>query len=343
MKLNMNDASDMFGNVISIQPQILTINGKKMNNPKEEKNENTKQNENNLYIIERSQIEQNLEDFNSYENLLSRILDEPIDYEKGNNDNVQKKKIKKQNDTKKILEKKKPKGNLLIQNYFDNKINRIKTRDFEIKKLKNNILDNKSADKEKEKIISPRKIRDCQRSSKEVYNIPQVKTYPIKKANHKTQSETQLPINKDIYNNKSNKSEIELSKSIHKSERFSIEGDFISEHSIQNDKYEEQKAYDFEIENLDNNPNKLSNKPVYVLTNQIVNINKKSIINNLDKKDSNNTTSKISNSTKRIEKKQFKEEYIQTEEYELKKKNHITNQYTFSVEGKKKKFRFCCF
>ena len=63
MKLNMNDASDMFGNVISIQPQILTINGKKVNAPKEEKNENTKQNEMNL--IERSQIEQNLEDFNS--------------------------------------------------------------------------------------------------------------------------------------------------------------------------------------------------------------------------------------------------------------------------------------
>ena len=340
MKLNMNDASDMFGNVISIQPQILTINGKKVNAPKEEKNENTKQNEMNL--IERSQIEQNLEDFNSYENLLSRILDEPIIYEKGNNENVQKKKIKKQIDSKKLLEKKKPKGNLLIQNYFDNKINRIKTRDFEIKKLKNNILDNKSGDKEKEKLISQRKIKEYQRSSKEVYNIPQVKTYPIKKPNHKTQSETQLPINKEIYNNKSNKSEIELSKSIHKSERFSIEGDFISERSIQNDKYEEQKAYDFEMENLDNNPNKLSNKPVYVLTNQIVNINKKSIINNLDKKDSNNTTSKISNSSKRIEKKKFKEEYIQTEEYELKKKNDITNHITFSVEGKKK-FRFCCF
>ena len=73
MKLNMNDASDMFGNVISIQPQILTINGKKVNAPKEEKNENSKQNENNLYKIERPQIEQNLEDFNSYEKLLSRI------------------------------------------------------------------------------------------------------------------------------------------------------------------------------------------------------------------------------------------------------------------------------
>ena len=72
-----------------------------------------------------------------------------------------------------------------------------------------------------------------------------------------------------------------------------------------------------------------------MLTNQIVNINKKSIINNLDKKDINN--SKISTLSKKSDKKKYKEEYIQTEEYVLEK-----NNVNFTVKGKKKSW-FCCF
>lgn len=96
MKLNMNDASDIFGNAVSIQPQILTINGKKVNNSKDEKLEISRQKENNFYKKEKSQIKEEFEDFNSYEHLLCRILDDPlINNEKGNNESIQKKKIKK--------------------------------------------------------------------------------------------------------------------------------------------------------------------------------------------------------------------------------------------------------
>ena len=83
MKVHMNDATDLFGNAFLIQPQIITINGKKINlNNKNEKNEKKKK-ESNLEKIERSQIEQDMEDSNSYEIILSKILDKPqIDIEK---------------------------------------------------------------------------------------------------------------------------------------------------------------------------------------------------------------------------------------------------------------------
>ena len=51
MKYSLNDASDIFGNVISIQPQILTINGKRVINSKDD-NLNKKDN----YKKEKSQI-----------------------------------------------------------------------------------------------------------------------------------------------------------------------------------------------------------------------------------------------------------------------------------------------
>ena len=351
MKLNMNDASDIFGNAVSIQPQILTINGKKVNNSKDEKLEISRQKENNFYKKEKSQIKEEFEDFNSYEHLLCRILDDPlINNEKGNNESIQKKKNKKVNDDKynnnnknennqkkydkksdnkkkNLLEKKKTKGNSKIQNYFENKLNRIKTRDFEIKKYENKILDNnKSSEKEKVIINTHRKLKE-KKNNKEEYNIPELNVIPIKNDNNKFYSNIDFSLNKD---EKSFKSEIQLSKSIHKSEKFSIDSELLSNQSKK--KFEENKN----CENVNFTKKKITNKPVYVLTNQIVNINKKRIINNLEQND-NYSNSKISTSTKKSEKKKFKEEFIQTEDYIL-KKNHIT----FSVKGKKKSW-FCCF
>ncbi len=232
--------------------------------------------------------------------------------------------IKKATTKKKIHQKKKTKGNSIIQNYFENKLNRIKTRDFEIKKYENKILDNnKSSEKEKLIINTHRKLKENKNNIEE-NNIPELNVIPIKNDNNKFYSNIDFSINKG---EKSFKSEIQLSKSIHKSEKFSVESELLS-----NQKFEENKN----CENVNFTKKKITNKPVYVLTNQIVNINKKRIINNLDQND-NYSNSKISTSTKKSEKKKFKEEFIQTEDYIL-KKNHIT----FSVKGKKKSW-FCCF
>ena len=91
-----------------------------------------------------------------------------------------------------------------------------------------------------------------------------------------------------------------------------------------------QKVFDFEI---GDNTKKVNNKPVYVLTNQIVNINKKNIINNVDKDIKDIKSISELQSENKIE---TKEECIQTDEMKL-RKNHLN----FMVQGKKKSFLGC--
>ena len=45
MKVHMNDVTDLFRNSLLIQPSIITINGKKINNLKNEKNKKKKKNQ----------------------------------------------------------------------------------------------------------------------------------------------------------------------------------------------------------------------------------------------------------------------------------------------------------
>ncbi len=348
MKYNLNDASDIFGNVISIQPQILTINGKRVVNSKDD----------NLYKKddykkEKSPAENDKEDYNSYENLLSRILDNNLmEIEKDSNKKRNKvnseeklinksdskkeflKKIEKNNKlliSKNTIEKKKIKDNLL-KTPSDIKLKRIKTRDYEIKKFENKILD-KSEEKNNQNVTKQKK--KCQRFSQQV-NYPKIKISNADNTNNNELNNNKKDNDKITILEQSYKSELENSKSIPKIEKFSIEGDILSkeESILKKSQFEELNSNNFDIEQ-DDNSKKISNKPVYVLTNQIVNINKKSIINNLDKKDINNT--QISTLTKRSEKKTYKEEYIQTDQYVLDK-----NNVNFTVEGKKKSW-FCCF
>ena len=347
MKYSLNDASDIFGNVISIQPQILTINGKRVINSKDD-NLNKKDN----YKKEKSQIENRKDDYNSYENLLSRILDNPLmEIEKESikkrkkinreekliNKTDSKKESPKKNEknnkleSKKTLEKKKPKYNILKTPSNIN-FKRIKTKDYEINKFENKILD-KSTEKNQNK---QKQKKNCQRFSQQdnylkINNFDRIKNNIDLNINKNNNDNEKLSI-KDI----SNKSDIELSKSIHKSEKFSVEGEIISKEKsiLKKSQLEEINSSNFDL-NQDNNIKSLNNKDVYVLTNQIVNINKKNVINNLDKNDRNNT--KITTLTKRSEKKRFKEEYIQTNENVLEK-----NNVNFTIEGKKNSL-FCCF
>ena len=350
MKYNLNDASNIFGKVISIQPQILTINGKRVINSKDDilyKKDNFKK--------EKSQVENDKEDYNSYENLLCRILDSNLteiekDPNKKRNKVNSEEKLFSKNDIKKdspkrseksnkllisknTIEKKKIKSNLL-KTPSDINLKRIKTRDYEIKKFENKIL-NKSREKNNQNIPKHKKL--FQRFSQQV-NYPKIKISNfdnIKKnldLNNNNNDNDKITVKEN-----SNKSDIGLSKSIHKSEKFSVTGEIISkeESLLKKSEIEELNSNNFDLEQDNDDSKKISNKPVYVLTNQIVNINKKSIINNLDKKDINN--SKISTLSKKSDKKKYKEEYIQTEEYVLEK-----NNVNFTVKGKKKSW-FCCF
>jgi len=334
MKVHMNNATDLFGNAFLIQPQIITINGKKINlNDKNEK----KKKESNLEKIERSQIEQDMDDSNSYEIILSKILDKPpIDIEKEmdnlphskkhnnhNNNNTNEEKKKNNKIDHSTITKKKIKNNLLVIP-SDEKYQRRKTSSFEVNNFQNIVLSEMEKKKEKKFDIST-----PQRFSSDKSSLPKLNNFQLQSQNFL--KKTNLMKDIDLSTIKDLKSDICDKSNTHINERLNFDELLYKKEKKIPNVLVEQKVYDFEI---DDKTKKLNNKPVYVLTNQIVNINKKNIINNMDKDINDIKSISELQSENKIE---TKEECIQTEEIIL-KKNHLN----FMVQGKKKSF-FGCF
>ena len=337
MKVHMNDATDLFGNAFLIQPQIITINGKKINlNNKNDKNEKKKK-ETNLEKIERSQIEQDMEDSNSYEIILSKILDKPpIDIEKemdnlphskkhnnhkDNNTNEEKKKNNKIEHS--TITKKKLKNNLLVIPSED-KFQRRKTSSFDVNNFQNIVLSEMENKKEK-KIID---IKTPQRFSSDKSALPKMNNFQLQSQNFLKKSNLMKDI--DLSTIKDLKSDIGDKSNTHINEKLNFEELLFKKEKKLDNNFIIQKVFDFEI---GDNIKKVNNKPVYVLTNQIVNINKKNIINNMDKDIKDIKSISELQSENKIE---TKEECIQTDEMKL-RKNHLN----FMVQGKKKSFLGC--
>jgi hypothetical protein len=337
MKVHMNDATDLFGNAFLIQPQIITINGKKINlNNKNDKNEKKKK-ETNLEKIERSQIEQDMEDSNSYEIILSKILDKPpIDIEKemdnlphskkhnnhkDNNTNEEKKKNNKIEHS--TITKKKLKNNLLVIPSED-KFQRRKTSSFDVNNFQNIVLSEMENKKEK-KIID---IKTPQRFSSDKSALPKMNNFQLQSQNFLKKSNLMKDI--DLSTIKDLKSDIGDKSNTHINEKLNFEELLFKKEKKLDNNFIIQKVFDFEI---GDNTKKVNNKPVYVLTNQIVNINKKNIINNVDKDIKDIKSISELQSENKIE---TKEECIQTDEMKL-RKNHLN----FMVQGKKKSFLGC--
>ena len=337
MKVHMNDATDLFGNAFLIQPQIITINGKKINlNNKNDKNEKKKK-ETNLEKIERSQIEQDMEDSNSYEIILSKILDKPpIDIEKemdnlphskkhnnhkDNNTNEEKKKNNKNEHS--TITKKKLKNNLLVIPSED-KFQRRKTSSFDVNNFQNIVLSEMENKKEK-KIID---IKTPQRFSSDKSALPKMNNFQLQSQNFLKKSNLMKDI--DLSTIKDLKSDIGDKSNTHINEKLNFEELLFKKEKKLDNNFIIQKVFDFEI---GDNTKKVNNKPVYVLTNQIVNINKKNIINNVDKDIKDIKSISELQSENKIE---TKEECIQTDEMKL-RKNHLN----FMVQGKKKSFLGC--
>lgn len=337
MKVHMNDATDLFGNAFLIQPQIITINGKKINlNNKNDKNEKKKK-ETNLEKIERSQIEQDMEDSNSYEIILSKILDKPpIDIEKemdnlphskkhnnhkDNNTNEEKKKNNKIEHS--TITKKKLKNNLLVIPSED-KFQRRKTSSFDVNNFQNIVLSEMENKKEK-KIID---IKTPQRFSSDKSALPKMNNFQLQSQNFLKKSNLMKDI--DLSTIKDLKSDIGDKSNTHINEKLNFEELLFKKEKKLDNNFIIQKVFDFEI---GDNTKKVNNKPVYVLTNQIVNINKKNIINNMDKDIKDIKSISELQSENKIE---TKEECIQTDEMKL-RKNHLN----FMVQGKKKSFLGC--
>ena len=333
----MNDATDLFGNAFLIQPQIITINGKKINlNNKNDKNEKKKK-ETNLEKIERSQIEQDMEDSNSYEIILSKILDKPpIDIEKemdnlphskkhnnhkDNNTNEEKKKNNKIEHS--TITKKKLKNNLLVIPSED-KFQRRKTSSFDVNNFQNIVLSEMENKKEK-KIID---IKTPQRFSSDKSALPKMNNFQLQSQNFLKKSNLMKDI--DLSTIKDLKSDIGDKSNTHINEKLNFEELLFKKEKKLDNNFIIQKVFDFEI---GDNTKKVNNKPVYVLTNQIVNINKKNIINNVDKDIKDIKSISELQSENKIE---TKEECIQTDEMKL-RKNHLN----FMVQGKKKSFLGC--
>ena len=333
MKVHMNNATDLFGNAFLIQAQIITINGKKINlNDKNEK----KKKESNLEKIERSQIEQDMDDSNSYEIILSKILDKPpIDIEKEmdnlphskkhnnhNNNNTNEEKKKNNKIDHSTITKKKIKNNLLVIP-SDEKYQRRKTSSFEVNNFQNIVLSEMEKKKEKKFDIST-----PQRFSSDKSSLPKLNNFQLQSQNFL--KKTNLMKDIDLSTIKDLKSDICDKSNTHINERLNFDELLYKKEKKIPNVLVEQKVYDFEI---DDKTKKLNNKPVYVLTNQIVNINKKNIINNMDKDINDIKSISELQSENKIE---TKEECIQTDEMKL-RKNHLN----FMVQGKKKSFLGC--
>ena len=331
----MNDATDLFGNAFLIQPQIITINGKKINlNNKNEKNEKKKK-ESNLEKIERSQIEQDMEDSNSYEIILSKILDKPpIDIEKemdnlphskkhnnhSNNINEEKKKNNIIEHT--TITKKKAKNNLLVIP-SEEKFQRRKTSSFEVNNFQNIVLSEIENKKEKKFDINTPLRFPSDKSA-----LPKMNNFQLQSQNFFKKSNLMKDI--DLSTIKDLKSDNGDKSNTHINEKLNLEEFLLKKEKKKENILVEQKVYDFEV---CDNIKKVSSKPVYVLTNQIVNINKRNIINNMDKDIKDIKSISELQSENKVE---TKEECIQTEEIQLKK-----NNLNFMVQGKKKSFLGC--
>ena len=331
----MNDATDLFGNAFLIQPQIITINGKKINlNNKNDKNEKKKK-ETNLEKIERSQIEQDMEDSNSYEIILSKILDKPpIDIEKemdnlphskkhnnhSNNINEEKKKNNIIEHT--TITKKKAKNNLLVIP-SEEKFQRRKTSSFEVNNFQNIVLSEIENKKEKKFDINTPLRFPSDKSA-----LPKMNNFQLQSQNFFKKSNLMKDI--DLSTIKDLKSDNGDKSNTHINEKLNLEEFLFKKEKKKENILVEQKVYDFEV---CDNIKKVSSKPVYVLTNQIVNINKRNIINNMDKDIKDIKSISELQSENKVE---TKEECIQTDEMKL-RKNHLN----FMVQGKKKSFLGC--
>ena len=331
----MNDATDLFRNSLLIQPSIITINGKKINNLKNEKNEKKKK-ESTLKKTEKSQIEQDFEDSDSYEIILSNILDKPpieiekemesMSHTKKHNNNLtvydDKKHFNHQGNKKMKLStiiKKKPKENLLVIS-TDMNLKRRRTSILNANNLKKQLLCESPSKNDKKDIKTPNRLSSDKNQFLNFNNF-QLQSQNFFKTNIIKEVDSS-----PLYDQKSNDTILKQKKKLNCEE----------EKPKKKESLKIQTVYNVEIQDKKKN---INDKPLYVLTNQIVNINKKNIINKVDKDiiNSNNNDNIVITNLKTERKKETKEVYIQTEESKL-KKNHIN----FTVNGKKKSF-LCCF
>ena len=278
-----------------------------------------------------------MEDSNSYEIILSKILDKPpIDIEKemdnlphskkhnnhkDNNTNEEKKKNNKNEHS--TITKKKLKNNLLVIPSED-KFQRRKTSSFDVNNFQNIVLSEMENKKEK-KIID---IKTPQRFSSDKSALPKMNNFQLQSQNFLKKSNLMKDI--DLSTIKDLKSDIGDKSNTHINEKLNFEELLFKKEKKLDNNFIIQKVFDFEI---GDNTKKVNNKPVYVLTNQIVNINKKNIINNVDKDIKDIKSISELQSENKIE---TKEECIQTDEMKL-RKNHLN----FMVQGKKKSFLGC--
>ena len=335
----MNDATDLFRNSLLIQPSIITINGKKINNLKNEKKEKKKKKqkqkkESTLKKTEKSQIEQDFEDSDSYEIILSKILDKPpieiekeiesISHTKKQNNNLTVYDDKKhfnhqENKNIKLSTIIKPKENLLVIS-TDMNLKRRRTSILNSNNLKKQLLCESPSKNDKKDIKTPNRLSSDKNQFLNFNNF-QLQSQNFFKTNIIKEVDSSL-----LYDQKSNNNILKQKKKLNSEE----------EKPKKKESLKIQTVYNFEIQDKKKN---INDKPLYVLTNQIVNINKKNIINKVDKDiiNSNNYDNIVITNLKTERKKETKEVYIQTEESKL-KKNHIN----FTVNGKKKSF-LCCF
>ena len=213
--------------------------------------------------------------------------------------------------------KKKPKENLLV---ISTDLKRRRTSVLNANKLKKQLLCESPSKNDKKDIKTPNRLSSDKNQFLKFNNF-QLQSQNFFKTNIIKEVDSS-----PLYDQKSNDTILKQKKKLNSEE----------EKPKKKESLKIQTVYNFEIQDKKKN---INDKPLYVLTNQIVNINKKNIINKVDKDiiNSNNNDNIVITNLKTERKKETKEVYIQTEESKL-KKNHIN----FTVNGKKKSF-LCCF